>query len=109
MWSLCLLRSFFRASRRTAHDEMAIETANFLLDGCPAFLCVDPRKKHIETQLYDLPVILRNRRQRRTGEAAEGMVVVTGNTKITAFLATDMPPSFKSCGNNAEGQTIIGA
>lgn len=99
----------FKISGGAAHDEMAIQTADFLLDCCPAFLRIDPREKHVETQLGDLPIVLRDRRQRRTGEAAERMVVVTGDAKITAFLAPDMPPPFESRGDNAEGQTIIGA
>ncbi len=95
-------------SRRSAHDEVAIETANFLLDGRPAFLRIDPREKHIETELRDLPIILRNRRQRRTGEATERMVVVTGDAKIAALFAPDMAPTLESGGDHAEGQTIIG-
>src|SRR5690606_24275725 len=98
---------FLVASRRAAHDEVAIETANFLLDGCPAFVRIDPREKHIETQLRDLPIILRNRRQRRTGEAAERMVVMTGDTKIAALLAPDMAPTLECSGKNAKSQTII--
>ncbi len=109
MCDLCLLRGFFGISGRAAHDEMAVQTPDFLLDCRPAFLRIDPREKHVETQLRDLPVVLRDRRQRRTGEAAERMVVVTGDPKIAAFFAPDMPPPFECCGNDAEGQAIIGA
>ena len=95
-------------SRRAAHDEVAIETANFLLDGYPAFLRIDPREKHIETQLCDLPIVLRNRCQRRTGEATERMVVMTGDAKIATLFTSDMAPTLECRGNHAEGQTIIG-